>query len=187
MEQENIVRQSRKLSKILRHRPEIIGLELDENGWADVAELLEKIGTPPLPKESGSEISMEDLKTVVETNDKKRFAFNDDFSKIRANQGHSVKVDLALKTILPPSILFHGTATKNVQSIENKGLMKGSRNHVHLSVDEITAKKVGSRHGKPIVLKVKALEMYEAGFVFNVSDNGVWLTETVPVQFLIFP
>ena len=179
MEQDIIVKYSKKLSKILRHHPTMIGLTLDKNGWADVNELLEKYGTPPL--------SIDILKEVVETNDKKRFAFNDDFSKIRANQGHSVKVDLALKTIQPPSILFHGTATKNVQSIENKGLMKGSRNHVHLSVDEITAKKVGSRHGKPIVLKVKALEMHEAGFVFNVSDNGVWLTERVPSQFLIFP
>lgn len=179
MELENIVKHSRKLSKILRHRPEMIGLELDENGWADVVELLEKIGTPPL--------SMEDLKMVVETNDKKRFAFNDDFSKIRANQGHSVKIDLALKTIQPPALLFHGTATKNVQSIENKGLMKGARNHVHLSVDENTAKKVGSRHGKPVVLKVKAQEMFEAGFVFNISDNGVWLTDHVPVHFLVFP
>ena len=179
MEKEIIVKYSKKLSKILRHHPGMIGLKLDENGWADVTELIEKYGTPPL--------SMETVEIVVETSDKKRFAFNDDKTKIRANQGHSVKVDLALEPSEPPALLFHGTATKNIQSIKGQGLIKGSRHHVHLSEDESTAKKVGSRYGVPVILKVKAKEMHEAGYTFFVSENGVWLTDHVPAQFLIFP
>ncbi len=179
MEQDIIIKYSKKLSKILRHHPAMIGLKLDKNGWADVNELLEKYGTPPL--------SIDILKEVVETNDKKRFAFNDDFTKIRANQGHSVTVDLALEPTEPPALLFHGTATKNLQSIKGQGLVKGSRHHVHLSADESTAKKVGSRYGVPVILKIKTKEMSEAGFDFFVSENGVWLADYVPVRFLIFP
>lgn len=175
---ENLIKYSKKLSKILRHNPDLIGLELDKNGWARVDELLEKFGTPPL--------SMEILKQVVATNDKKRFSFNDDLTMIRANQGHSVDIDLALEYQTPPDILFHGTAFKSLQSIRNQGLIKGSRQHVHLSSDEMTARKVGSRHGSPVVLKVKTGEMCEAGFTFFKSENGVWLTEHVPARFLIF-
>jgi putative RNA 2'-phosphotransferase len=179
MEQEILIKYSKKLSKILRHHPAMIGLTLDKNGWADVNELLEKYGTPPL--------SIDILKEVVETNDKKRFAFNDDFTKIRANQGHSVTVDLALEPTEPPALLFHGTATKNMQSIKSQGLVKGSRHHVHLSENEGTAKKVGSRYGVPVVLKLKAMEMHEAGYAFFVSENDVWLTDHVPTRFIIFP
>lgn len=178
MEKEIIVKYSKKLSNILRHHPERIGVKLDKNGWADVTELIEKFGTPPL--------SMETLEIVVEKNDKKRFAFKDDKTKIRANQGHSVKIDLGLEPTEPPAILFHGTAMKNLQSIESKGLEKGSRHHVHLSEDESTAKKVGKRYGVPVVLKVKAREMHEAGYTFFVSENGVWLSDHVPVNFLVF-
>ena len=179
MERDTIVKYSKKLSKTLRHKPDMIGLKLDENGWADVAELIEKFGMPPL--------SMEILDVVVETNDKKRFAFNDGKTKIRANQGHSVKIDLGLEAVEPPALLFHGTATKNIESIKNQGLVKGSRHHVHLSMDESTAKKVGSRYGVPVILKVKCQDMHAAGYEFYKSENDVWLTDHVPVQFLIFP
>lgn len=177
MEQKTIIKYSKKLSKILRHHPEIVGLMLDKNGWASVEELIHKFGTPPL--------SIDILETVVAMNDKKRFAFNDDKTCIRANQGHSVTIDLALEAIEPPALLFHGTATKNLQSIKSQGLLKGSRHHVHLSIDESTAKKVGSRYGVPVILKVKAKEMHEAGFTFFMSENGVWLTDHVPVRFLV--
>ena len=179
MEKEIIVKYSKRLSKILRHHPERIGVKLDKNGWISVDELIEKFGMPPL--------SMEILEIVVAENDKKRFAFNDDKTKIRANQGHSVKIDLGLEPTEPPALLFHGTATKNLEAIKNQGLIKGSRHHVHLSTDEWTAKKVGSRYGVPAILKLKAKEMHAAGYDFFVSENNVWLTDHVPVQFLIFP
>lgn len=160
-------------------KPDLIDLKLDENGWANVEELMNKFGMPPL--------SMEILEQVVETNDKKRFAFNDDMTKIRANQGHSVNIDLALQPQIPPALLFHGTASKSLHSIKNQGLMKGSRQHVHLSLDEMTAKKVGNRHGAPVILKVKTEDMIAANYKFYISDNGVWLTEHVPVKFIVFP
>ena len=187
MEQETIIKISKKLSKILRHRPDMIGLTLDENGWANVHELIKKFGTPPL-SEGVLADSILALKTVVAENDKKRFAFNDDFSKIRANQGHSVDIDLALAASEPPALLFHGTARKSLESIKNQGLIKGSRQHVHLSKDEQTAVRVGGRHGIAVVLKVNAKEMFEAkNYPFFISDNGVWLTDHVPVRFIIFP
>ena len=130
---------------------------------------------------------MEALEEVVATNDKKRFAFNEDLTLIRANQGHSVSVELGYTAQEPPVILFHGTASKSLQSIKNQGLIKGSRHHVHLSADETTAKKVGQRHGSPVVLKIKSKEMEAAGYVFFQSDNGVWLTKAVPLQFIVFP
>ena len=179
---ESLIKYSRKLSKILRHQPDMIGLTLDENGWASVMELIEKFGGV-----QGQALTTEILKEVVTTNDKKRFAFNDDMTKIRANQGHSVDIDLALQPQTPPAILFHGTASKNLQSIKQQGLLRGSRQHAHLSIDETTAKRVGSRHGAPVILKVKTTEMVAANFKFYISDNGVWLTDYVPVKFIIFP
>ena len=164
---------SKFLSLVLRHKPEEIGLILDSDGWADVNELLQKI-----------DISFEDLKEVVNTNDKKRFAFSDDFNKIRANQGHSIKVDLKLEPTTPPEILFHGTAEKNITSILEKGLLKQDRNYVHLSADIDTAKKVGMRYGKSIIIKVNALKMNQEGHLFYISENGVWLTNFVPVGYL---
>lgn len=189
MDAQAVTKISRKLSYILRHHPDEIGLELDEQGWGSVAHILSKMkiaGDPP-EGESGQALSMEVLQEVVATNDKKRFAFNDDLTRIRANQGHSVEVELGYTAQEPPIVLFHGTASKNLQSIKNQGLIKGNRHHVHLSSDETTAKKVGQRHGVPVILKVKSKAMHEAGHAFFMSENGVWLTDFVPVQFIGFP
>lgn len=178
---ENIVKYSKFLSLILRHQPEIIGLSLDDNGWADVAQLLD------LANQKGTALTIELLEEVVATNDKKRFAFNTDKTKIRANQGHSIDVDLALVPQQPPEYLFHGTATRFLDSIRDRGLISGSRQHVHLSDDESVAMNVGQRHGKAIVLKIRSGRMALAGMRFFLSDNGVWLTDTVPSQYLDFP
>lgn len=172
---------SKFLSLVLRHKPETIGLHLDEQGWASVEELLEKINRAPYS------LSFEDLKEVVATNDKQRFIFSEDYSRIRANQGHSVQVDLALEAKIPPGILYHGTAIKNLDSIRDKGLIKGSRHHVHLSSDKETAINVGGRHGKPVVLEVQAMNMYQAGMEFFQSENEVWLTDHVPAHLINFP
>ena len=172
---------SKFLSLVLRHKPETIGLELDENGWASVEELLDKMNRDPYS------LSFDDLKEVVETNDKQRFIFSEDYKQIRANQGHSIQVDLALEAQTPPGILYHGTAIKNLDSIKEKGLIKGSRHHVHLSADKKTALTVGGRHGKPVVLEVQAMNMYQAGMDFFLSENGVWLTDHVPPHFISFP
>ena len=154
---------SKYLSYVLRHHPEDINLELDENGWAFVDELIDKSKTG-----KGIEITFEILKDIVATNDKKRFAFNDDFSKIRASQGHSLKtVDLELQSLEPPEYLYHGTVTKFMESIKTTGLQKQSRQHVHLSDERETATKVGSRRGKPMILSVRSGEMYKQGFEFT--------------------
>ena len=169
---------SKLMSLVLRHRPEVIGLQLDENGWADVNELIQKIN------ENGTAVDFDAINTVVETNDKKRFAFNEEKSMIRANQGHSVEVDLNLKPAIPPDILYHGTAEKNIESILKDGLKKQQRQHVHLSLQKETAKTVGSRHGKPVVLNINAKAMAAAGAVFYLSDNAVWLVDYVPVEYI---
>jgi putative RNA 2'-phosphotransferase len=177
----NIVKYSKFLSLILRHQPEVIGLSLDENGWADVAQLIE------LANQKGTALTTELLEEVVATNDKKRFAFSADKTKIRASQGHSITVDLALVPQQPPEYLFHGTATRFLDSIRDRGLIPGSRQQVHLSEDESVAMNVGQRHRKPIVLKVRSGEMVQAGISFFLSENGVWLTDTVLPQYLDFP
>jgi putative RNA 2'-phosphotransferase len=177
---ENLTSTSKFLSLILRHKPETIGLVLDENGWADVEELLSKAA------ESGRPITRTILERVVAENDKKRFAFDETGQRIRASQGHSIDIDLALTPVEPPSQLYHGTATRFVESIREKGLIAGNRQHVHLSADHETAIKVGQRHGKPIVLSVDSGAMVQAGHVFFRSANGVWLTDHVPPQFLTF-
>ena len=169
---------SKFLSLILRHQPEKIGLSLDANGWADVAELLR------LSAAAGKPLTRTLLEEVVTTSDKQRFVLSEDGLKIRANQGHSISVDLGLTPQVPPPVLFHGTATRFLESIRQQGLLKGSRQHVHLSPDEVTATKVGQRHGKPVVLKVTAGEMHAAGRLFYCSANGVWLTDYVPPVFL---
>ena len=171
---------SKFLSLVLRHQPETVGLKLDEAGWVSVAELLVACG------EHGLKFSLEELQQVVATNDKKRFAFSEDGLLIRASQGHSVEVELGYEPITPPETLFHGTAERFLASIKTQGLVKGSRRHVHLSADEETARNVGQRHGRPVVLTVSAGRMHEAGFLFYASENGVWLTEHVPVGFLTF-
>lgn len=141
-------------------------------------ELLEKI------KSKNFNLSREELAFVVENNNKKRFQISDDGSRIKANQGHSLKLDLELDEKTPPETLFHGTAQKNIDSILQKGLEKRQRHHVHLSADEETAFIVGKRYGKPVILKVLAGKMHQKGFKFYLSDNGVWLTDAVPVEFI---
>jgi len=166
------------MSLVLRHKPEEIGLLLDENGWADVQELISKMNT------KGAEVNFDIINTVVETNDKKRFAFNEDKTRIRANQGHSLEVELNLPESMPPDTLYHGTATRFLESILATGLQKQSRQHVHLSAARETAIAVGARHGKPVILLIDAKAMQAAGFKFYLSANMVWLTETVPVQYI---
>lgn len=172
-------RQSKFLSLVLRHAPERIGLKLDPEGWADIDELLSKCAT-----RGGPRISRDDLIYVVEHNNKRRFELDVDEKRIRASQGHSIDVDLRLTPVTPPEILFHGTALHNIEPIEDQGLVKGRRQHVHLSQDVETAKTVGSRHGKPTVLEVDAQRMHLDGFEFYQSKNGVWLTDHVPPRYL---
>lgn len=169
---------SKFLSYVLRHNPDLITIELNANGWANVQELIEKSGTASVV------FNFDVLKHIVETNNKKRFAFNDDFTMIRASQGHSVIIESGYIPQQPPEILYHGTAVKNLDAILANGLNKGTRLHVHLSSDIATAVSVGKRHGKPVVFKVMALEMYNDGFDFFLSDNNVWLTDNVPVKYL---
>ncbi len=169
---------SKFLSLVLRHKPETIGLELEANGWVAVETLLRKMN------DFGKQIDLATLTHVVENNNKTRFAFNEDGTRIRANQGHSLKIDLGYATKDPPETLFHGTAQRFLESIMESGLEKRSRHHVHLSPDRATAIQVGKRHGKPIVLTVLAGEMHRDGHEFFESDNGVWLTDHVPVRYL---
>lgn len=172
---------SKFLSLILRHKPEIVGITLDRRGYADTRELLSKLHY------KGFEISPEQLKEVVENNDKKRFAFSEDFSRIRASQGHSIQVDLGLLELEPPEVLYHGTAASNLPSIKEQGIHKRSRQYVHLSVDIPTAIEVGSRHGKPVVLEIRAGEMHKQERRFFLSENGIWLTDEIPPEFITFP
>ena len=168
---------SKFLSLILRHRPEVIGIELTAQGWASIEELLDKMA------ENGQHYTLKDIQEVVANNDKKRFKISEDGKYIRANQGHSIEVDLGLTPQIPPEVLYHGTAQKNLNSIFQNGLQKRKRAHVHLSKDIATAIKVGSRHGKPVVLKIRSKLMQEEGFLFYLSENGVWLTEQIPITY----
>lgn len=168
---------SKFIALILRHKPETIGITLDEHGWANVDELIEGVNmTYPL--------TMEELEEIVRTDEKRRYSFNDDKTLIRANQGHSIPVDVELKEVHPPKYLYHGTGEKYVPSIDIQGLIPKSRLYVHLSGDIETAVKVGSRHGKPVVYRVSAEQMVEAGMLFYKSVNGVWLTKNVPARYL---
>lgn len=178
LNEKDTTRTSKFLSLVLRHQPETIGLALDENGWATVAELLLKMTEHKMP------VSADDLQHVVATNNKKRFAFNEDGSKIRASQGHSIEVELDLPQQVPPAVLYHGTGEKWVASILLTGLEKRSRQHVHLSGDTTTATAVGKRHGKPVIFEVAAGRMQADGYPFYLSANGVWLTDAVPAKYL---
>lgn len=173
-------RLSKFLSLILRHQPEKLGVTLDANGWGSVPEIIRKMN------ERGMNVDLEQIIAVVKNNDKQRFSLSDDHRRIRANQGHSIPVNLELQPQEPPAFLFHGTATKNLASIRANGLSPGNRQHVHLSWDEETAVKVGQRHGKPVVLKVRAGDMHREGHVFFLSENKVWLTGLVPPGYLEF-
>ncbi len=174
MNKNRLTKISKFLSLILRHKPETINLKLDKNGWADIDELIDKSIDMSLTRELITE--------VVEKNDKKRFIIDGD--RIRANQGHSLAIDLELKPLTPPDILYHGTATRFLDSIMQKGLTKQSRQHVHLSAELTTAIAVGKRHGKVVVLEIDAKKMVENGDTFYLSNNGVWLTDFVGVAFL---
>ncbi len=174
-------KKSKFLSYVLRHRPGKIGIDLDGHGWVDVEDLLAAICA------SGPAISREQLEEIVATNDKQRFSFSDDGRRIRANQGHSIEVDLAPQKQAPPNQLFHGTVRKSMDSIREKGLMKGNRHHVHLSPDRETASKVGQRRGKPVILTIDAARMHADGYVFYLSANGVWLTDHVPLEYITDP
>ncbi len=173
-----VVKVSKYLSKHLRHSPERIGLVLQVGGWVEVDKLLAACN------KNGFAISREELDFVVANNDKKRFSFDSTGQLIRANQGHSVEVDLQLEPRVPPSILYHGTGRQYVESILETGLLKMSRHHVHLSENIETATNVGARHGKPVVFIVDTVKMHEDGYVFYCSDNGVWLVDNVPPQYL---
>jgi putative RNA 2'-phosphotransferase len=175
------VRTSKFLSLVLRHNPATAGVTLDEAGWCSVADLLHGCAL------HGHKISREELNEVVADNDKKRFQFSMDGKKIRAVQGHSIEVDLKYEPTEPPEYLFHGTATRFLDSIKKQGLLKGSRQHVHLSASKETAMNVGKRHGKPVVLLVEAHLLYSCEFEFYLTPNGVWLVDTVPPQYLHFP
>ncbi len=172
----NVVRVSKFLSRHLRHAPQDIGLSLDEGGWADVDELLAACA------KAGIQITRADLEHVVETNNKQRFALVG--NRIRANQGHSITVDLGLAPRRPPELLYHGTIAANLPQIRSEGLRPMGRQDVHLSSDVDTATRVGSRRGKPVVLTVQAEAMYAEGYEFRVSENGVWLVAEVPPRFL---
>jgi putative RNA 2'-phosphotransferase len=175
---ERLVRISKYLSKHLRHQPECLGLTLGPGGWVAVDDLLTACDA------NGMRISRETLNEVVAQNDKKRFAFDETGTKIRANQGHSVEVDLMLTPQTPPDVLYHGTGQQSVEAIRREGLEKGKRHHVHLSPDTETATKVGARHGRPFLFTIDARAMHEAGYLFYRSENGVWLVDDVPPQFL---
>lgn len=174
MSQENI---GRFLSLILRHKPDVIGITLDEHGWASTEELIQGIA-----RRQSFDMAM--LEAIVAEDNKQRYSFNADKTKIRANQGHSVPVDVELEAMTPPSILYHGTAEKYAASIAEKGLIPKSRLYVHLSADMDTALKVGARHGQPLLFRVAASEMERDGYTFYRSVNGVWLTKEVPVKYL---
>jgi putative RNA 2'-phosphotransferase len=169
---------SKLLSLVLRHQPEHIGLQLDAQGWVATEELLRCLAV------SGRPTSLAQLQHVVDTSDKRRFAFSDDGLRIRANQGHSVEVELGLIPQQPPERLFHGTATRFLASILETGLTKQSRHHVHLSANEQTAGAVGRRYGQLVLLVVDTQAMAAAGHTFFKTDNDVWLTDSVPPQYI---
>ena len=169
---------SKNLSYLLRHRPDTVGLELLEGGWVEVDVLLDAM------KRSGKAVSLETLKLVVAENNKQRFEFSADGSQIRARQGHSVVVDLGYEPSTPPAVLYHGTATRNLDSIFADGLIKGRRHHVHLSTNKETMLQVAMRHGKPVLLAVDAARMSESGCEFYVTGNDVWLTDHVAPEYL---
>ncbi|MCI1996891.1 MAG: RNA 2'-phosphotransferase [Clostridium luticellarii] len=171
-------RLSKFISLILRHKPQVIGRQIDANGYMSVKELLDGLN------DRGYKIDMALLEKIVASDEKQRYSFDNEKVKIRANQGHSIKVDLGLKEIVPPDVLYHGTGKKYLSSILSLGLIRKSRQYVHLSKDYSTAIKVGKRHGDPVVLIIAARQMSEDRFKFYLSKNGIWLTDSVPVKYI---
>lgn len=169
---------SKFISMILRHKPEVINITLDEHGWANVDELIAGIA------KQYKGFGMSELEEIVRTDNKQRYSFNEDKTLIRANQGHSIPVDVELEEKEPPKVLYHGTGEKYVNSIDRQGLRPKSRLYVHLSKDHDTAVKVGIRHGEPVVYKIDAAKMYQDGYKFYESVNKVWLTESVPTKYM---
>ncbi len=170
---------SKFISLILRHRPDVIGITLDEHGWADTEEMIAGINA------SGKQMDREILEEIVRTDEKQRYSFNEDKTLIRANQGHSIPVDVELPAAEPPEILWHGTGKKYEDAIDGQGLLPKSRLYVHLSGDTETAEKVGRRHGKLLLYQVQAGRMHRDGYIFYRSVNGVWLTKAVPAEYLV--
>ena len=181
MKDRDPIQTSKFLSLILRHEPAKFGVVLDEAGWTDVEALLEAC------RKHGRAFDRALLEQIVATNDKKRFSFDETGTRVRANQGHSVEVELGYEPARPPALLYHGTATRFVAAIRAEGLKKMARHQVHLSGDEATARTVGQRHGKPAILVVDAAAMESDGFSFFLSTNSVWLVEHVPAKFVRFP
>lgn len=175
----NLQSVSRYMSLILRHKPEVIGITIDEHGWANVEELIQGI------EKNNPGFNMEALEEIVKTDSKQRYSFNDDKTLIRANQGYSIQVDVELTEKEPPCILYHGTGEKYVTSIDKNGLIPKSRLYVHLSQDIETARAVGKRHGKEIIYSVNSAQMYKDGYKFYLSKNGIWLTKKVPMKYLM--
>lgn len=173
--------QSKFMSFVLRHQPEAIGLDMDKNGWVSIEQLIANA------KAAGTTLTHETIQDVVDNNDKGRFAISQDGTKIRALQGHSISKDLVrieFEEKTPPEVLYHGTATRFVDSIKETGLKSFKRQYVHLSWNEDIATSVGERHGKPIILEIDTKAMLDKGHVFYLSENNVWLTESVPAEFI---
>lgn len=179
-EERRLERLSKFISMILRHKPEVIGITLDEHGWADIDELIKEIN------ETGEEVkfSKDTLEKIVKTDKKQRYSVSQDRTLIRANQGHSIPVDVELEKKEPPKVLYHGTGVKSVKAIQEKGLLPMERLYVHLSTDVETATNVGKRHGTPVIFKVNTEQMQKDGYDFFQSVNGVWLTKEVPAKYL---
>jgi putative RNA 2'-phosphotransferase len=178
MDKNHLKTVSKSLSYVLRHRPDSVGLELNDGGWVAVEHLLTAF------QRAGKELSLPLLEQVVADNDKQRFEFSADGAQIRARQGHSAEVDLGYEPIQPPDVLYHGTATRSIESIMIEGLLKGRRHHVHLSTNKETMIQVATRHGKPVLLAIDAARMQQDGHVFYVTGNNVWLTDHVPPDYL---
>ncbi|WP_316526961.1 RNA 2'-phosphotransferase [Kitasatospora brasiliensis] len=178
MDEKRLVRSSKMLSRVLRHEPALVGVTPDGSGWVRVDELLAGFAA------RGRPLTRDELDHIVATNDKRRFGYSPDGLSIRANQGHTVAVDLGLAAAVPPPVLYHGTADRHLAAIFREGLRPMARRDVHLSADTETATKVGARHGRPVVLTVHASAMAAAGHEFRLSENGVWLTDAVPPRYL---
>ena len=178
MNEKDLKKVSKSLSYVLRHRPDTVGLELGDGGWVDVEELIDAFQT------AGKKMSQQLLEDVVANNDKQRYEFSQDGKQIRARQGHSVDVDLGYQSATPPDVLYHGTATRNLESIFQGGLNKGNRHHVHMSTNKETMLNVAKRHGKPVLLSINTKQMLIDGFEFFLTGNDVWLTDHVPPDYI---